>query len=314
MANEPITREEILLNAVATGEVANLEPITREEMFLAKLGGADVTTPMPITRKEMFLQKIAESGGGGSGGVVVCNEAEVSKGTTISSLEGLKVKFPSVESIARDAFKECDNLTFVDLPSAINIDYGSFSHCYNLQSINMPKVIIVGNGAFSYSGIRSVELPVATDIGLNAFTNCNVLGYASLTSAVTIGERAFAGCGSLKSVDIPVATAIKENAFDGCISLKSIDLPVTSSIGGFAFYLCSKLTACILRTTETVCVTALSAFDDTPISTGKGHIYVPASMFDAYRAAYEPTFVEGGMDGFFDILFRKIEDYPEICG
>lgn len=68
MANEPITREEILLNAVATGEAAKLEPITREEMFLAKLGGADVNTPTPITRKEQFLAKAIESGTSGGGG------------------------------------------------------------------------------------------------------------------------------------------------------------------------------------------------------------------------------------------------------
>lgn len=69
MANEPITREEMLLNAVATGEAAKLEPITREEMFLAKLGGVDVKTPTPITRKEQFLQKAIENAGsGGSGG------------------------------------------------------------------------------------------------------------------------------------------------------------------------------------------------------------------------------------------------------
>lgn len=66
MANEPITREEILLNAVATGEQANIKPITREEMFLAKLSGADVQTPNPITRQEMFLQKIIDQSGGGT--------------------------------------------------------------------------------------------------------------------------------------------------------------------------------------------------------------------------------------------------------
>ena len=57
MANEPITREEMLLSAVATGEATNLKPITREEMFLAKLGGADVNAPTPITRKEQFCRK-----------------------------------------------------------------------------------------------------------------------------------------------------------------------------------------------------------------------------------------------------------------
>lgn len=70
MANEPITREEILLNAVATGEAASVKPITREEMFLAKLGGADVKTPTPITRKEQFLQKAIEGGTGGGGGTI----------------------------------------------------------------------------------------------------------------------------------------------------------------------------------------------------------------------------------------------------
>lgn len=65
MENEPITRQEMLLNAVATGEAANLDPITRKEMFLAKLGGADVNTPTPITREEWFLQKAIENGGSG---------------------------------------------------------------------------------------------------------------------------------------------------------------------------------------------------------------------------------------------------------
>lgn len=68
MENEPITRQEMLLNAVATGEAANLDPITRKEMFLAKLGGADVNTPTPITREEWFLQKAIENGGSGGSG------------------------------------------------------------------------------------------------------------------------------------------------------------------------------------------------------------------------------------------------------
>ena len=72
MASKPITRQEMLLNAVATGEVASIEPITREEMFLAKAGGQDVQTPTPITRKEMFLQKIAQNGGGVGGSVETC--------------------------------------------------------------------------------------------------------------------------------------------------------------------------------------------------------------------------------------------------
>lgn len=72
MEIEPITREEQLLNAVASGTSLNLEPITREEMFLAKAAGMTDSAPEPITRKEMFLSKISGGGsGGGSAGVGV---------------------------------------------------------------------------------------------------------------------------------------------------------------------------------------------------------------------------------------------------
>lgn len=42
---EPITREEILIAAAATGKTPSLTPITREEMFLAKAAGMDVNVP-----------------------------------------------------------------------------------------------------------------------------------------------------------------------------------------------------------------------------------------------------------------------------
>ena len=62
---EPITREEILIAAAATGKTPSLTPITREEMFLAKAAGMDVNVPEPITRKEMFLSMITGSGHSG---------------------------------------------------------------------------------------------------------------------------------------------------------------------------------------------------------------------------------------------------------
>lgn len=62
---EPITREEILIAAAATGKTPSLTPITREEMFLAKAAGMDVNVPEPITRKEMFLSMITGSGDSG---------------------------------------------------------------------------------------------------------------------------------------------------------------------------------------------------------------------------------------------------------
>lgn len=75
---------------------------------------------------------------------------------------------------------------------------------------------------------------------------------------------------------------------------------------------CLNLKAIILPGSE-VCTIDFSALDETPMLTGEGHIYVPSVMYEYYRAGYEAAINEL-MPGFFDILFRKIEDYPEICG
>jgi hypothetical protein len=76
----------------------------------------------------------------------------------------------------------------------------------------------------------------------------------------------------------------------------------------------TSLTTLILRTTETVCVCETSAFAATPIFRGEGHFYVPTVMYEYYRAGYEAPINAAMGAGAFDFLFRKIEDYPEICG
>ena len=66
---EPITRQEKLLDSIATGDSVELEPITREEMYLSAIAGSTESKPeKPITRKEMFYEKILESDGVGGGG------------------------------------------------------------------------------------------------------------------------------------------------------------------------------------------------------------------------------------------------------
>ncbi|MBQ2397761.1 MAG: BspA family leucine-rich repeat surface protein, partial [Bacteroidales bacterium] len=66
---EPITRQEQLLDSIATGNSVELEPITREEQYLSAIAGStDLIPEKPITRKEMFYEKILESGGVGGDG------------------------------------------------------------------------------------------------------------------------------------------------------------------------------------------------------------------------------------------------------
>lgn len=67
--DEPKTRQEVYLKAIAEGEGDVPTPITRKELFYsAILGNIEVEDlPEPVTREEVYLKTIAENGGGGGG-------------------------------------------------------------------------------------------------------------------------------------------------------------------------------------------------------------------------------------------------------
>jgi hypothetical protein len=178
-----------------------------------------------------------------------------------------------------------------------------------LFELKSEKVESVTIDAFSYQPVTLVDFPNAKDISSRAFENCNHLVTARFEKAEFISESAFSSCDSLKNIFFPCVTRIDQKAFF-ITPLEKVDFPVVTYLGASAFSNCVNLTTVIIRTTSAVCVAELSAFYNTPLLTGEGHIYVPASMFEYYRAGYEPSLEPG----FFDVLFRKIEDYPEICG
>jgi hypothetical protein len=105
----------------------------------------------------------------------------------------------------------------------------------------------------------------------------------------------------------PAATRLDTEAFSQCIKLQYIDLPVATDIGMTAFYNDEDLDALILRNTEAVCgLYNTGVFYNTGISKGTGHIYVPRTMVDSYKAATNWSN--------FSSQIRAIEDYPEITG
>lgn len=258
---------------------------------------------------------------GGTGGVVVCEEVEPEKAITLANLKDLRISFPNAESVGYAAFYGCTSLASVDLPVATTIGESAFHGCTSLVNFNLP--VATSTGLYSFMGctsLTSVNLPVTTSIGSNAFADCTSLTSVNLPVTTGIGEGAFDRCTSLASINLPAAASIGAMSFINCTSLTSVDLPVTTSIGDGAFYRCTNLSTLILRNAETVCQINMTAVLGTKIVTeegapiGEGFIYIPTSMFEYYRAAYEPAFEQMGAAGMFDILFRKIEDYPEICG
>ena len=256
---------------------------------------------LPTAGKYCDRDIVITATGGGSGGeadwVVVVDSDIASENTVLYSMRDLCVSFPNVTAVNKEAFAACHFLKTVDLPQATTIGIRAFKDSSNLTTVNMPNAASVEDGAFMtcYS-LKSISLPFVS----------------------SIADDVFNGCYRLTTVDLPVATSIGARSFNGCDGLTTVDLPVATSIGGAAFGGCNNLSALILRTTETVCVVDFTAIYGTPIINLQGFVYVPTVMYEYYRAGYsaalDAAFAEMGVTGVFDILFRKIEDYPEICG
>ena len=186
-------------------------------------------------------------------------------------------------------------------------------------NVSFPNATIIRESAFLNSFLSSIDAPLVEDVEQYAFADCNSLKTINLPKARTIGIMAFGRIGDLEYVCLPEATTIGEAAFGRCDSLKKADLPKVTSIGPDAFSGSFNLDAVIIRNTEQVAIVDVSAIIGTKLDPTRengieGYFYIPKIMYEYYRAGYEPAFEDLGMSGLFDILFRKIEDYPEICG
>lgn len=179
------------------------------------------------------------------------------------------------------------------------------------------RVTSIGSRVFEATKIDSIRFLNATSVGENAFYNCPNLTDIDLPAATSVGVSAFRHSAKITRVNLPAATQLGDDLFNaylngGLYTLTIIDLPAITKIGARAFRSCRALATVIIRNTDAVCTLSGLAFDDTPITSGTGYIYVPKTMTDgsdgveAYKAATNwSTYAD---------QIRAIEDYPEICG
>lgn len=245
-----VSREEMLMQSIATGSPSNVVPVTREEKYLSFIAGESANKPnAPITRKEVFLDKIPQGGSSG-GGVTIRNQnktiTENGTYTADSGYTGLGTV--TVEVASGGGGSDIDALidgTLTEVSSGATeiFDY-AFYQRKSLKSVNIPNANSVGMYAFfECYALTSANFPNATSIGNYAFKNCIALTSANLTNATSIGQSVFEECRYLTSVTIPNVTSIEHSAFGYCQSLKNIDLPNVTSIGGYAFRNCTLFTS-----------------------------------------------------------------------
>lgn len=157
--------------------------------------------------------------------------------TDISGCEGLSllhtVVLPeSVIIINDNAFKDCVSLSTINISQVEEIKSASFSGCTGLTGdLTLPNLKKLGDGAFlGCKGFTTVEMPLATEIGANAFS----LQYSSGSDS------------KLTSVNIPNVKTLGSGAFDCCYNLQSVNLPNVKTIGSGAFQDCHSLTSVTL--------------------------------------------------------------------
>lgn len=169
------------------------------------------------------------------------------------------------------------------------------------------SVTAIGNYAFYIcKQLTGVTLQTATSIGAYAFSGCSRLEHFYAPIVTLIGTYVFSSCGNLSSVNIPSATSIGIRAFNACSNLTYIDLPSVNSIETYAFYNCRKLVTVVLRGEEVPTLKNVTAFNQTPIGSGTGYVYVPSALVESYKTSAGWVNIKNQI--------RAIEDYPDITG
>lgn len=165
---------------------------TKNEIFEYVMNSPEDTNAAVLTS----LLNGLETGGGGGGDASI---AEILQGTIkeisndeatsvikngCSYFTGLtKVDLPNVKTIGDSAFQTCTALAEVNLPELTTAGTSAFAGCAALKEISLPKLTAVSTAMFSGSGLETLDLGVATVIGVSSLSSCAGLDTIVLRSS-----------------------------------------------------------------------------------------------------------------------------------
>lgn len=109
----------------------------------------------------------------------------VNKGAFCECYELTTVEMPLLETVKDDAFLASSISTIPGNP--VTIGYDAFRECDNLTEVNLTRATSIGSGAFRIcANLQSVTAPLLTEVPLWAFADCGQL--TSLTFAQPITQ------------------------------------------------------------------------------------------------------------------------------
>ena len=194
-----------------------------------------------------------------------------------SSLSSIHIP-ASVTSIGEDAFAYCTNVPAITV-AAGNTVYDSRDNCNAIIETNTNKLIL---------GCINTKIPATvTEIGKNAFENCDKTAITIPYGVTTIGNQAFVGCDQPTSVSIPASV---------------------TSIGGLAFVECYKLASVIIYAPSLTKYGA-NAFD---YNDSDRTIYVFSNCVDTYKEGW--NYYAGDIEAIPDVTVSgvTVNQNPEV--
>lgn len=114
----------------------------------------------------------------------------------------------------------------------------------------------------------------------------SIIRYQSSDTYIGYSSISYCYKRRIVSAFLPEMTELELAGFMDCTEMTEIEMSVCASIANKAFLNCSVLGTVIIRTPDSVCTLSdVNAFTGTPIESGEGRIYVPASLVDSYKTA-----------------------------
>lgn len=196
-----------------------------------------------------------------------------------------------------------------------SVSNNAFKNCYNLTSLNLGSVTSLGDWAVSgCSKLTSITIPnTVTSVGTSVLMDCSALKNVTIGSGLkTIGNFMFIRCKALEEIVIPnTVTSMGYEVFEDCSALKKVTLGTgLQSIGNFAFKGCSALKTIVSQRSTPPTLTS-STFDSNTYTSAD--VYVPYPALSAYKAAnYWKNFTNITSEGEYDFVVNGI--YYRITG
>lgn len=176
-------------------------------------------------------------------------------GTTVMDADGIldgsfsgEYFSDKLTSLKDRAFGDMKNVTGVSLPNCTTFDGEStFNNASSLTNVYLPNLTTMANGKYTFTRTKLTE------------------------------------------VDLPSLTTVADfiGTFYTATLIKKINLPKLSgiTIGSSAFNGAQKLTTLALGGSELNPLDNTNAFNNTPIASGTGYVYVPDALVDSYKSA-----------------------------